>query len=279
MLNDECFNDELNFIGRHSKFKIMQYIGVVDSGVGGLSVLVELRRLLPSESFYYFADTASCPYGGRGRGQLIALSVSAVERLVELAGGVERLKAVVVACNTMTAAAIDTLRVRWPELPFVGMEPAVKPAAERSASGVVGILATEATLKGDLYRTTKERYAKGVEVIEVAGKGLVECVEQGRIDSEECRALLQKYIDPIVARGGDTLVLGCTHYPFLSGAIRSLYGDGLRLENPAPAVARHTRRLLEERGVLAPAGSSPELRFATSGGADDLAHLMALVEG
>lgn len=255
-----------------------QWIGVVDSGVGGLSVWTELRRQLPHESLIYFADTASCPYGGRGRGQLIALSVAAIERLIEEAGGADNLKAVVVACNTMTAAAIDTLRARWRDLPFVGMEPAVKPAAEHSQSGVVGILATEATLKGELYRTTKERYAADVEVIEVAGTGLVECVEDGTIQSEECQALLRQYIDPIVARGADTLVLGCTHYPFLSRAIYALYGEQLRLENPAPAVARHTRRVLQQRGALAAAACPVRLRFASSGGADDLKRLERLAQ-
>ena len=254
-----------------------QWIGVIDSGVGGLSVWAELRRQLPHESLLYFADTASCPYGGRGREQLIALTVAAVERL-RAEAGTEGLKAVVVACNTMTAAAIDTLRSRWPELPFVGMEPAVKPAAVHSASGVVGILATEATLKGSLYRTTKERYATEVEVIEAAGGGLVECVEEERTQSEACRALLRRYIDPMVERGADTLVLGCTHYPFLAEAIRSIYGERLKLENPAPAVARHTRHLLKEYGRLASHDEQPRLRFSTSGGAEELMRLERLAE-
>lgn len=256
-----------------------KWIGVVDSGVGGLSVWAELRRQLPHESLLYFADTASCPYGGRGRGQLITLSIQAIERLIQSAGGVDRIKAVVVACNTMTAAAIDTLRERWGAIPFVGMEPAVKPAAEHSESGVVGILATQATLQGELYRATKARYAAEVRVVEVAGTGLVECVEQGLIDSAACGALLEKYIDPIVAQGADTLVLGCTHYPFLIPAIRARYGDRLRLENPAPAVARRTLRVLQDRGSLAGKEATACLRFESSGGADDLRRLEQLASG
>lgn len=247
----------------------MSWIGVVDSGVGGLSVWRELRREMPLESMLYYADTASCPYGGRGREQIIELTRSAVAQLMAYDP-----KIIVVACNTMTAAAISALRAENPDTIFVGMEPAVKPAAGHSRSGVVGILATEATLRGDLYRNTKEQYASRVEVIEVAGTGLVEMVERGEQDSAQCEALLREYIDPMVARGADTLVLGCTHFPFLRGAIRRIYGDELMLEDPAGAVARRVSDLLAREGLAADLGSVAEYRFLSSAGQED-AHRVA----
>lgn len=246
----------------------MSWIGVVDSGVGGLSVWSELRRVMPHESILYYADTASCPYGGRGREQIIELARRAVGVL--LAQGV---KIVVVACNTMTAAAIETLRAENPTIPFVGMEPAVKQAVRHSTSGVVGILATEATLHGDLYRNTKSQYASQVQVIEVAGRGLVEIVERGEVSSPASEALLRLYIDPMVALGADTLVLGCTHYPFLVPTIERIYGGRLRLENPAPAVARRVKNILIERDLLASDQQVAQYHFATSGVARDLAML------
>ncbi|MEG0601510.1 MAG: glutamate racemase [Mucinivorans sp.] len=246
----------------------MSWVGVVDSGVGGLSVWKELRQAMPHESLLYYADTASCPYGGRGREQIIELSRRAVDVL--LANGA---KIVVVACNTMTAAAITILRAENPTIPFVGMEPAVKQGVRNSRSGVVGILATRATLRGELYLNTKSQYAASVEVIEVAGVGLVEMVEQNQVNSPQCEALLRKYIDPMVERGADTLVLGCTHYPFLTPAIERIYGKTLRLENPAPAVAKRTKNILQEKGLLASEKAVAQYKFLTSGSADDLVRL------
>lgn len=244
------------------------WIGVLDSGIGGLSVWVELRKLMPDESLLYYADTASCPYGGRGRAQIVELSRVAVGRL--LSGGV---KIIVVACNTMTAAAIEILRAENPDIPFVGMEPAVKPAAIHSRSGVVGILATEATLNGDLYINTRSRFAGSTKIIEVAGVGLVEMVERDLTGSLECEQLLRKYIDPMVEQEVDTLVLGCTHFPFLEPTIRRLYGESLMLENPAPAVARRVYEILKGREELAPKGHFAQYSFMTSGDDADLKHI------
>lgn len=248
-------------------------IGVVDSGVGGLSVWGELRLGLPHESLLYFADTASCPYGGRGREQIIELSRRAVSRLMD-----RGVKLIVVACNTMTAAAIDTLRSENPTIPFVGMEPAVKPAANHSKTGVVGILATRATLNGELYKSTKRSYAAMVKILEVAGDGLVEMVEQDRVNSPQCEELLRRYIDPMVACRADTLVLGCTHYPFLIRAIQRIYGERLMLENPAPAVARRVRDVLLERGQLEAHFHEAQYTFETSGTAHDMDMLRRMAD-
>lgn len=250
------------------------WIGVLDSGIGGLSVWAELRGLMPGESLLYYADTASCPYGGRGRAQIVELSRVAVNQLID--SGV---KLVVVACNTMTAAAIDILRVENPDIPFVGMEPAVKPAAIHSQTGVVGILATQATLNGDLYLNTKSRFASSTKVIEVAGVGLVEMVERDMMDSVQCEQLLRMYIDPMVGQGVDTLVLGCTHFPFLEPTIRRLYGRSLMLENPAPAVARRVYEILKGCEGFAPEGHVAQYRFMTSGTYSDLKHIESVAAG
>lgn len=224
--------------------------------------------MMSHESLLYYADTASCPYGGRGREQIIELTLRAVEHLIA-----RDVKIVVVACNTMTAAAISTLRNTYPHIPIVGMEPAVKPAAGHSQTGVVGILATEATLRGDLYLNTKAHYAKNVEIIEIAGTGLVEMVERDMVDSEQCEALLRGYIDPMVARQVDTLVLGCTHFPFLAPAIKRLYQDRLMLENPAGAVARRVRSILAQSGEVASVDHRARYEFLTSGTRQDLENL------
>ncbi len=223
-------------------------IAVIDSGVGGLSVLRELRPMLPLNSILYYADSASCPYGGRTMQEIVELTQGVVRFVVERGA-----KVVVVACNTMTAAAIGVMRTRWQGVDFVGMEPAIKPAAQVTKSGVVGVLATTATLSGGLYNSTKIKYASEIEVVEVAGVGLVEFVEQGQQDSPECEVLLEGYIDEMLTQGCDTVVLGCTHYPFLEGAIRRILlrkGQEMAIVNPAPAVAHQALRVIEKRGLV-----------------------------
>lgn len=213
-------------------------IGVYDSGVGGLSVLKELLREMPGEDYDYFSDGAYCPYGPKPPQEIIQRAHAVTEDF--LRRGAEM---IVVACNTATAAAIADLRARY-LLPFIGMEPAIKPAALRSATGVVGVLATAGTFKGRLYLDTLARFASDVRVIEQVGTGLVEAVERGDFDSPQVEALLRRYIEPMVREGADHIVLGCTHYPFLETAIRRIAGDGVTIVNPAPAVARHARRVL-----------------------------------
>ncbi|MDR3365986.1 MAG: glutamate racemase, partial [Prevotellaceae bacterium] len=189
-------------------------IGVFDSGVGGLSVLQEIAALLPHERVCYVADAARCPYGSRPVDEVRGLSLGITKFLLE-----KNCKLIVVACNTATAAAIDELRSAFPHVLFVGMEPAVKPAAKQSKTRSVGILATAGTLQGRLFKQTKARYAAGVKLHVVAGAGLVELVEQGRENSPEALDLLRTYLQPMLDDNVDELVLGCTHYPFLKSSI------------------------------------------------------------
>lgn len=221
-------------------------IGIIDSGMGGISIWTEIVRAMPSEDVVYWADSANCPYGGRSRDEITALVGKGVETLI----GAD-VKIIVIACNTATTAAIGTLRQEWPGMTFVGLEPAVKPAAKATRSGVIGVLGTAYTVGSDMFRQTAEKYATGIRVIPVAGNGLVEQVENGLEETPETLALLEKYIEPLLAEGADQLVLACTHFPLLTPQIRQVIGErGMQIINPAPAIARHTRELLQEHSLL-----------------------------
>lgn len=215
-------------------------IGVFDSGLGGLSVFREIFKILPESSYTYVSDAGYCPYGPRPAEEVIMRADRISSYLV--AHGA---KIIVVACNTATAASIRYLREKF-DIPFVGMEPAVKPAVLKTKNGVIGVLATQGTLKGELYHTTLVRYASDVKVIERAGTGLVDLVESGETSGPVTESLIRKYVDPMVAGGADKIVLGCTHYPFLADTIRSVYGDSVELIDPAPAVARRCAELISE---------------------------------
>lgn len=251
-------------------------IGILDSGMGGISIWAEVVRQMPFEEVVYWADSAHCPYGGRSREEITALVRNGVSTLVE--AGV---KLIVVACNTATTAAISTLRAEWPEMLFVGLEPAVKPAARETRSGVVGVLGTAYTVGSEMFRQTTERYATGigVRVIATAGNGLVEAVENGREDAPETERLLRGYIEPMLAEGVDELVLACTHFPLLIPAIRRVLGDRpVRIVDPAPAIARHTAELLRERGLLTDRTVSGRSRFTGSGTAAETERLRKRAE-
>ncbi len=233
-------------------------VGVFDSGVGGLSVLREIRRLLPSEDLLYVADSGHCPYGGKPPEEIRARAHAIASFLVHRGA-----KAIVVACNTATVAAIVDLRRRF-AIPFVGMEPAVKPAAASTRSGVVGVLATGTTLAGDRFASLVERFANGVTVLTQPCPGLVEQVEAGDLDDGVTLDLLRRYTEPLVSRGADTLVLGCTHYPFLRGSLAVVLGPDVRLIDTGPAVARQLRRVLHGGQLRAPGERRGEVRFFTS---------------
>ncbi|HID33240.1 MAG TPA: glutamate racemase [Anaerolineae bacterium] len=235
-------------------------IGVFDSGVGGLSVWRELARLLPGEGMIYLADQARAPYGERTREEVTQFTHESVAWL--LAQGV---KLVVVACNTASAAALTSLRRRWPDTPIVGMEPAVKPASQRTRTGHVGVLATPGTLQADRFTSLVARFANGVHVHTVMGVGLVRMVEEGVLDGPDAEARLRAILAPLQEAPIDQLVLGCTHFPFLEAALRQVLGDGVELVNPAPAVARHTRRTLEQAGLLRTAPHPGPWHFFTTG--------------
>lgn len=235
-------------------------IGLFDSGVGGTTVLREVHARLPHEPLLYLADQARCPYGPHDEATLRRFAFDDTRWLLD-----EGATLIVVACNTASAAALHWLRDQFPEVPFVGMVPAVKPAAQRTASRVVGVLATPATMQGRLLRDVMERWTEGVTVVEQVAPGLVELIEAGKLAEPETRSLLWHYLAPIVASGADTVVLGCTHYPYLSPLIQELAPD-LQIVDAAPAVARQVERVLRSRAATAsdPA-SPPALRYATTG--------------
>lgn len=234
-------------------------IGAFDSGVGGLSVLHALRQELPGEDFIYFADQAHVPYGPRGLAEVRRLSEGVARFLIE-----QGTKLIVIPCNTASAAALHSLREQYPNFPFVGMEPAVKPAAEQSLSGVVGVLATPTTFDGELYASVVERFAQGVTVLQATCVGLVGEIEAGRANGLQAKRILREALEPMLAQGMDTVVLGCTHYPFSFDSISEIVGSDVRLIDPAPAIARRTAAVLAERGLLSDAKSGG-VRYLTSG--------------
>ena len=253
----------------------LQPIGVFDSGVGGLSVWRELTTLLPAESTIYLADQAHVPYGARTAADVEALTHEAAGWLLA-----REAKLLVIACNTASAAALSSLRQRWPDVPIVGMEPAVKPASAQTLTHKVGVMATPGTLNADRFVSLVERFASGVEVHTQVCPGLVELVEAGDLDGPLVEAHLHSLLDPLVAADIDHLVLGCTHYPFLAPAIQRVVGERVTLVDPAPAVARQAQRLLTTHDLLAtgplpagpllalPAGgTAPTHRFFTTGDA------------
>ncbi|MCY1288607.1 Glutamate racemase [compost metagenome] len=234
-------------------------VGVFDSGVGGLSVLREIRALLPRESLLYVADSGHVPYGEKSADFIRDRS----HRIAEFLLG-QGAKALVLACNTATVAAVADLRERYPELPIVGMEPAVKPAAAATRSGVVGVLATTGTLKSAKFAALLDRFAGDVRVITQPCPGLVERIEAGDLLGPQTRELLMEYVEPLLAEGCDTLILGCTHYPFLRPLLHQLVPDSVSLIDTGAAVARQLQRLLEVRDLLADGEVEP-CRFWSSG--------------
>ena len=220
-------------------------IGIFDSGAGGLSVYREVVKLLPGEKYVYFSDNAHCPYGEKSREYIIDRARRITDFLLDKGCGV-----VVVACNTATAAAISTLRQEYPDIPFIGMEPAVKPAALLTRSGVVGVLATAGTLKASKYLDTRDRYAEGVRVVEKVGEGFVELVESGLALGPEAENVVSRSLTPLLDEGADVIVLGCTHYPFLRPVIERLAGPGVSVIDPSPAAARHLLDVMRERQLI-----------------------------
>ena len=222
----------------------MATIGIFDSGSGGLSVYRELVKVLPQERYIYYSDAANCPYGEKSALFIRRRARFITEFLLDKGADV-----IVVACNTATAAAIATLRSEYPDVPFVGMEPAVKPAALGTKSGVIGVLATAGTLKASKYLNTRGLYSGDVRVVEHVGQGFVELVEKGILDGPEAENTVRASLQPLLDEGADVVVLGCTHYPFLRPVIERIAGPAVQVIDPAPAVARQTQRLLERHGI------------------------------
>ena len=254
-------------------------IGIFDSGSGGLSVLREILRILPKEKYVYYSDNANCPYGEKSV-EFIRNRAREITRLLISKGA----QIIVVACNTATAAAISVLREEFP-VKFIGMEPAIKPAALSSKTGVIGVLATAGTLKASRYLNIKEMFGDGTKIAEHVGEGFVELVENGILDGPEAEETVRKSVLPLVAAGADRIVLGCTHYPFLKDTILKVAqslapGRKFDIIDPAPAVVHHLREVMESRGLLKdkgisingifnnegePSGSRGEVRLFASG--------------
>lgn len=233
-------------------------IGIFDSGIGGLSVFREIRKVLPEESYAYFSDNAHCPYGEKSKEYIIERAREITRFLIGKGADI-----IVVACNTATAAAIAALREEFP-IRFIGMEPAVKPAAQSTRTGVVGVLATAGTLKATKYIDTRAKWAQGVRIVEHVGQGFVEIVEKGITEGTETDEIVKASLKPLLDEGADRIVLGCTHYPFLTGSIRKTAGllypeRDIEVIDPAPAVARHLLEVMEEEGLVRKDGFRMEL--------------------
>lgn len=241
-------------------------IAVFDSGVGGLSVLRYVKELLPGEQLLYLADQAHVPYGPRPAAEVQQFCEAAVHFFLA-----QRAKLILVACNTATAAALGYLRATFEQLPFVGMEPAVKPGANATRSGKVGVLATAGTFDSQRYSDLMERYARDVTLYQNPCVGLVELIEDGHLDTPETDELLRDCLQPMLDAGVDTLVLGCTHYPFVSEAISRIAGPEVTLIDPAPAVVRQTARLLEQHELLSTKATPGAVQAYTTGSPDRLA--------
>lgn len=247
-------------------------IGVFDSGVGGLSVLHHIRQTLPNERLIYVADSAHVPYGDKSAHYIEQRAITLTRFLIEQGAA-----AIVIACNTATAAAAATLRSQF-NLPIVGMEPAVKPAVAATKSGVVGVLATIGTLESARFAALLERYAGEVKIVTQGCPGLVEQVESGDLHGIRTRELVTRYTAPLLERGADTLILGCTHYPFLSHLIREVVGEQVTLIDTGEAVARHLQhRLLSE--LPCRSATQPDEFFYTSGDCDQATHIMSALWG
>jgi glutamate racemase len=248
-------------------------IGIFDSGVGGLSVLREVQRELPHESVVYVADSGNAPYGDRDASYIQERSTAVTQALVDRGA-----KAIVVACNTATAAAVSVLREQF-TLPIIAIEPAVKPAAASTRSGVVGVMATSVTVSSSKLLRLVGQYPAPGSTEMLACPGLAEQVEAGDLESAATRALVERYVRPLVAKGADTIVLGCTHYAFLEPVIRDVAGPGVAVIDPAPAVARELRRRLTVASLLAPDDAVATERYLTTGDPEQGARVMSKLVG
>lgn len=247
----------------------MAKIGIFDSGAGGLSVFREIRKVLPAEQYIYYSDSANCPYGEK----TVEFIIDRCRQITEflLSKGAE---IIVVACNTATAAAIKTLREEYP-VRFIGMEPAIKPAAQITQSGTVGVLATTGTLRSEKYLRHKEKYASHIQIVEHVGDGFVELVENGITTGPEVESVVSRSLKPLLDAGADTIVLGCTHYPFLSDVIIGLAGPEIRLIDPAPAIAKRLIEVMDEEGITygQASGKTCNVELETSGNPEILRKL------
>lgn len=247
-------------------------IGIFDSGVGGTSIWKEINALSPNENTMYLADSKNAPYGEKSKEQIVQLSIKNTELLLQ-----KGCKIIVVACNTATTNAISELRKKY-KVPFIGIEPAIKPAALQSKSKTVGILATKGTLSSNLFHSTSENHAHGIRIIEQVGTGLVKLIEQGKTNTEELEELLQIFLEPMLKEGIDYLVLGCTHYPYLIPVLTKLLPENIKIIDSSEAVARQTKIVLEQNNLLKKSRECGRHQFFSNSSINTLRNLLGGVE-
>ena len=235
-----------------------QPIGIMDSGIGGLTVANAVFRLLPNEDYIYFADAGHIPYGNKTEAQIQAYCLAITKFFLS-----RHCKAIVVACNTATAAALPLLRKTYPEIPFIGMEPAVKPAVNHTQTHTIGVLATAGTISSERYKSLTLKYANDIQVLQNPCTGLVPLIEAGKKNDPEVRALLSRVLSPMLEKNVDTFVLGCTHYPFVRSVIECLIPKEATIIDPAPAIARQLRKVLGEKGKLTTSQKGDKQFFTT----------------
>ncbi len=243
-------------------------IGVFDSGVGGSSIWQEIHKLLPFEHTIYLADSKNAPYGNKTAEEITALSIKNTEKLLELGA-----KIIVVACNTATTNAIATLRENY-DIPFIGIEPAIKPAALQSTSKSIGILATKGTLSSALFSKTNKEFTKDISVVEIIGEGLVPLIEAGKLDGSEMVELLKKHTKPMIEANVDYVVLGCSHYPYIIPQLKKLLPENVKFIDSGEAVARQTKTVLQSLNLLRDENTKPKLQFFTNAETDTLKFLL-----
>lgn len=242
-------------------------LGVFDSGIGGLSVANAIISQLPHENLIYFGDSARLPYGAQALELIRQYSLEITQFLIQ-----QNCKAIVVACNTASAAALNELRQTWPEIPFIGMEPAIKPGAVATKTGKIGVLATAGTFSSLRYEKLTHQFATHLQVFEDPCIGLVNLIETGKADSEETRILLEQILLPWLSQNVDTFILGCTHYPFVEQIVRDIVGSDKTIINPAPAVARQTAKVLHKYQLLSSRNQEKPHQFYTSGNEHNFAN-------
>jgi len=243
-------------------------IGIFDSGVGGTSIWKEINALLPNENTLYLADSKHAPYGSKGKDAIIDLSIKNTEYLLN-----QNCKIIVVACNTATTNAIDYLRDQY-KIQFIGIEPAIKPAALQTKTNAIGILATQGTLSSALFSKTAGIFSKNVHIIEQVGEGIVDLIETGKLDSPEMKSLLKIYLNPMIAANIDHLVLGCTHYPYLIPLLLDILPNHVKIIDSGEAVARQTKAILKQNNLLNTSTRLPENRFLTNGNPEIMHNLL-----
>jgi len=244
-------------------------IGIFDSGIGGTSIFKEIHELLPNESCIYLADSKNAPYGNKSKADIIELSIKNTELLIK-----EGCKIIVVACNTATTNAIDYLRKTY-SIPFIGIEPAIKPAALNTQTKVIGILATKGTLSSQLFHKTTDLYSKDIKIIEQVGEGIVPLIESGELQSEMMTSYLQTYLEPMLKQNMDYLVLGCTHYPYLIPMLAKMLPDHVKIIDSGRAVAKQTQAVLSQLELRSNSTEKPNIRLFSNA---DTAVLNAILE-